>query len=62
MDFIQKAIDRAREQRSHPLPGESRARVVTDAPAPHDFEYTQTKVVNISPARLRQQRVIAGLD
>jgi len=64
MDFIQKAIDRAREQRGHSAPNENRAKpsVIADSPATQDIEYTKTRVVDVSPARLRQHRVIAGLQ
>lgn len=66
MDFIQKAIDKAREQRQQQPQSETASRPAAReqaAPAvPQKFEYTQTRTVHIDPQRLRQQRIIAGLQ
>lgn len=62
MDFIQQAIDKAREQRRGGE-GESRseARAVDHvAPGPLKIEYTQTRVVQLDPEQLRRERIIAA--
>jgi len=64
MDFIQKAIDKAREQRQQdPQRVPTARREASDAQnrTPQKFEYTHTRSVIPSPERLRQQRIIAGL-
>jgi len=65
MDFIQKAIDKAREQRQQHPHDESRPKPEPREPQgrlPQKFEYTQTRSVKPSPERMRQQRLIAGLQ
>jgi protein-tyrosine kinase len=63
MDFIQQAIDKAREQRQMPSgnPPEQRVKTVT-APDPQKIEYTQTRKVVLNAEHLRRERVIAATD
>lgn len=61
MDFIQQAIDKAREQRQQP--GDARAEsrpAVPSGPSPHQIAYTHTRVVQLNGEHLRRQRVIAA--
>lgn len=62
MDFIQQAIDKAREQRQSPDHGQSPQRSVDVIPTagPQKFEYTHTRTVQLNPEHLRRERVIAA--
>lgn len=62
MDFIQQAIDKAREQRQQPdsAPAAEQRAVKAPAVEPQKIEYTQTRVVQLDADHLRRQRVIAG--
>jgi capsular exopolysaccharide synthesis family protein len=61
MDFIQQAIDKAREQRQQPDTVHTEPRTA-NAPAiePRNIEYTHTRVVQLNAEHLRRERVIAG--
>jgi protein-tyrosine kinase len=63
MDFIQQAIDKAREQRQIPdgNPPEQRTRS-TASSDPQKIEYTQTRKVVLNAEHLRRERVIAATD
>lgn len=63
MDFIQQAIDKAREQRlstgeqpAEPIPENVPAKTV----AGQKIAYTQTRVVNLNTEHLRRERVVAA--
>lgn len=65
MDFIQQAIDKAREQRQSPDGSSVVTRPVdttTAAPASNaqNIAYTQTRVVKLDPEHLRRERVVAA--
>lgn len=66
MDFIQQAIDKARDQReAGGTPSASESPRQTAAPsisATQKIEYTQTRVVRLDPDHLRRERIIAALD
>jgi protein-tyrosine kinase len=64
MDFIQKAIDKARQQRQL-QEGNSDARAEDVQPrgqSPRHFEYTQTRSMQLDPEVLRSNRIVAGFD
>jgi protein-tyrosine kinase len=69
MDFIQKAIDKARQQRQEreiepgagPEPELQLGNRVS-ARQSHRFEYTQTRSIKPTDDWLRQNRVVAGLE
>lgn len=64
MDFIQQAIDKAREQRQSSggeRTSDSRA-VENVAARPPKIEYTQTRVVQLNAEHLRRERIIAASD
>lgn len=65
MDFIQQAIDKAREQRQGTGARVAESLPVGDGgeaagPLPAKIEYTQTRSVQLNAEHLRRQRVIAG--
>jgi capsular exopolysaccharide synthesis family protein len=63
MDFIQQAIDKAREQRQTPGGDDSQQQVpraATTGPVPQKIEYTQTRTVQLNAEHLRRERVIAA--
>jgi Mrp family chromosome partitioning ATPase len=64
MDFIQRAIDKAREQRERSLSNETASRPArTVAPTnTEQIEYTQTRTMKPNPKHLLDQLVIAGFD
>lgn len=66
MDFIQQAIDKAREQRqtgAHPESGEAPAREVPPPKAgTQKIEYTHTRIVELNPEQMRRERIIAASD
>lgn len=66
MDFIQQAIDKAREQRQAPseLANEGNLKGSSPPPKPSTkkIEYTQTRVVALNPEQLRRERIIAATD
>lgn len=65
MDFIQKAIEKARKQRqSGSATGESRETQNRPAPrtATQKIEYTQTRVVALNSEHMRRERIIAASD
>lgn len=69
MDFIQRAIDKARQQRDGAAPltdasanGPRAAQTQTRATAAEKIEYTQTRSLRPRADTLAKQRVIAGLD
>jgi len=65
MDFIQKAIDKARERRQeHPAGGRQRreSSPAKKSVSHQKIEYTQTRTVTTSPDQLRNNRVIAALQ
>ena len=65
MDFIQRAIDKARIQRDSiiaaPL-GDARPRATPRVAPVAAIEYTQTRVVQPDPRHLASELVIAGID
>jgi capsular exopolysaccharide synthesis family protein len=63
MDFIQQAIDKAREQRQQPDNNQKESvatPVRTAGPSPQKIEYTHTRVVQLNAEHLRRQRIIAA--
>jgi len=67
MDFIQQAIDKAREQRQVPdgNPPEQHsdtASVAGGTAGPQNIAYTQTRVVTLNSEHLRRERVIAATE
>jgi protein-tyrosine kinase len=63
VDYIQQAIDKAREQRHSSEPGtpqESRPIRPPSLSGTQAFEYTETRVVKLDPERLRRERIIAA--
>lgn len=65
MDFIQQAIDKAREQRqSTPQsePNETRHQQPTPHIATQKIEYTQTRIAPLNAEQLRRERIIAADD
>ncbi len=67
MDFIQQAIDKAREQRQlHGVDNKPDSKPEHNASArnasPRKIEYTQTRVVTLDPEHLRRERIIAATD
>jgi protein-tyrosine kinase len=69
VDFIQQAIDKAREQREAPgaqpwpprqsTPQSSQVNAQTNT---QKIEYTQTRVVTLNTEQLRRERIIAAAD
>ncbi len=62
MDFIQRAIDKAREQRGDAPAGVTRADPAKRPHGTNRIEYTQTRTQQPHREVLASQRVIAGLD
>lgn len=66
MDFIQQAIEKAREQRQSGTvanePREPQARAAARASATQKIEYTQTRVVELNAEQMRRERIIAAAD
>lgn len=65
MDFIQQAIDKAREQRQTGTLSEVReipAQTPQQKPGAQKIEYTQTRVVELNAEQLRRERIIAASD
>jgi protein-tyrosine kinase len=65
MDFIQQAIDKAREQRQsedkqQPEQRSSGVASVANGLMPQRIEYTQTRIIQLNAEHLRRERVIAG--
>lgn len=61
MDFIQQAIDKARQQRQNQGVETKASDIATgDNTTPQKIAYTHTRVVELDPARLRRERIIAG--
>ena len=69
MEKLQKALERAREQRARALPAEGDATdpIATASPSaampadPSEIVYRQTRIVQTREKDLREQRVVAGL-
>lgn len=65
MDYLQEAIDKARDQRHSPettLRGVQRLEQPRSGLDGQKIEYTQTRVVTLDPERLRRERIIAATD
>lgn len=66
MDFIQQAIDKAREQRqtpnAQPEPREVSRQSPPPKPGAQKIEYTQTRVVELNREHLRRERIIAASE
>ena len=64
MDFIQQAIDKAREQRQMPGGNATEPHATGNAATagPQKIEYTQTRTVKLNAEHLRRQRVIAATN
>lgn len=65
MDFIQQAIDKARDQRQSGAQPEARdaaRQTPTPKPSTQKIEYTQTRVVELNAEQLRRERIIAAAD
>ena len=65
MDYLQEAIDKAREQRHSTELQSHQAQPAEPRQAPLDvrkIEYTQTRVATLDPERLRVQRIIAATE
>lgn len=63
MDFIQQAIDKAREQRQSGAQTSAQSTPRQPAAtATQKIEYTQTRVVKLDPEHLRRERIIAASD
>jgi protein-tyrosine kinase len=65
VDYLQEAIDKARELRNSSESPSHPAQRPTAMPVPLDMqkiEYTQTRVVALNPERLRLERVIAATN
>ena len=64
MDYIQKAIDRAREERQgNPSAEQTSAPAVSvNTAMPEAINYTSTRQVHLNSAWLKNQRIIAGLN
>lgn len=64
MDFIQQAIDKAREQRQNPDSTPPQQNVAGGLPASEakKIEYTHTRRIELDPEYLRRQRIIAASE
>lgn len=62
MDFIQQAIDKAREQRQTSETPTEPAKTPPPKPGKQKIEYTQTRVVELNREQLRRERIIAASD
>jgi protein-tyrosine kinase len=70
MDYIQKAIDRAREERQGNAAPQAEASSSSTTPdvaiaktaMPDAINYTRTRQIELNPSWLKNQRIIAGLN
>lgn len=62
MDFIQQAINKAREQRQLHSVDSKEDSSKTRTPRPQKIEYTHTRVVTLDSEHLRRERIITATD